>query len=180
MLTDILESDTSRLKRPPRFYGFDSFLQLGKDVTIHPAGKPKKSAGSGPQPGRISIVSSSDTEELVRVLKRFDIVYSTIYDASPALLTRANVAKRKVLINLSDILGKEGADRAQMMHRVSRFLEFCRSYRVEAVFASMAKDESGIRTPQETADVFMQLGVDRAQTRYSYSVINDISWARRE
>jgi hypothetical protein len=173
MPTDILDLDISQLKRSPRFYGFDSFLQLGKDVTLHPAGKSKK---SGPQPGKPSIVFSSDTEELIRVVKKFDVVYSTIYDASPALLTRINVAKRKALVNVSDILNKDGADRAQMMHRISRFLEFCRSYRVEVVFASMAKDELSIRSPQEMADIFVQLGVDREPIRYSYSVINDVSW----
>jgi len=177
MLTDILDLDTSQLKRSPRFYGFDSFLQLGKDITIHPAGKSKKSVVPGLQPSKPSIVFSSDTEELIRVVKKFDIVYSTIYDASPALLTRLNVAKRKAFVNISDILNKEGADRAQMMHRISRFLEFCRSYRVEVVFASMAKDEFGIRSPQEMADIFVQLGVNREQIRYSYSIINDVSWA---
>jgi len=180
MLTDILDLDISQLKRSPRFYGFDSFLQLGKDVTIHLAGKQKKSGGPGSHPGKPSIVFSSNTEELIRVVKRFDVVYSTIYDASPALLTRLNVAKRKTLVNISDILNKEGADRAQMMHRISRFLEFCRSYRVEVVFASMAKDEFGIRSPQETADIFVQLGVDREQVRYSYSIINDVLWAGPE
>jgi len=180
MLTDILDLDTSQLKRPPRAYGFDSFLQLDRDVTIHLAGKQKKPGSPGPQPGKPSIVCSSDTEELIRVVKRFDVVYSTIYDASPALLTRVNAAKRKVLVNVYDILSKEGADRAQMMHRVSRFLEFCRSYRVEVVFASMAKDESGIRSPQEIADIFVQLGVGREQIRYSYSIINDVSWAGPE
>jgi hypothetical protein len=180
MLTDILDLDISQLKRSPRFYGFDSFLQLGGGVTIHPAGKQKKSGGPGPQRGKPSIVFSSDTEELIRVMKRFDIVYSTIYDASPALLTRVKVAKRKVLVNVSDILNKEGIDRAQTMHRVVRFLEFCRSYRAEVVFASMAKDEFGIRSPQEMADIFTQLGVDKEPIRYSYSVINDVSWAGPE
>ena len=107
MLTDILDFDLGQLRRSPRFYGFDSFLQLGKDVTIHPAGKQKKLSGAGPQPGKPSIVFSSNTEELIRVVKKFDVVYSTIYDASPALLTRLNVAKRKALVNISDILERK-------------------------------------------------------------------------
>jgi len=175
MLTDIIDLDPAQLQHPARFYGFNSFLVLGKDVSLHSAG-----AISSQRPAAVSIISSNNTESLIRLVKKFDIIYSTTYDASPALLTRVATAKRKALVNVSDILGKEGADRAQMMHRISRFLEFCRSYRVEAVFASMAKDELGIRGSQETADIFSLLGVDREQTRYSYSVINDVSWTGRE
>lgn len=168
-LIDIINFDPVQMRRPPRFYGFDSFLVLGKDVSLHSA-----RAITSQRQAAVSIISSNDTEQLIRLVKKFDIVYSTIYDASPALLTRMATAKRKALMNLSDILSREGTDRIEMMHKISRFMRFCRSYRVEIVFASMANDEFGIRSPQETADVFSQLGTERKQARYCYSMINDV------
>lgn len=170
-LIDIIDFNSNQLRHQPEFYGFDSFLYLGKDVTMHPT---KGKSSSSPQTGKPSIVFSHNTEELIHSIKKFDIIYSTIYDASPALLSRVSVEKKKVLINISDILNKNGTERSKLLHRISRFLDFCRSYKAEFIFASLAKDEFSIRSPQEVSDILISLGTEREQTRYSYSILSDI------
>lgn len=142
-------------------YGFGQALVVGRDIfeyerfekhLRHPA-----------------ILKSDDAEAILRSLSYFDTLYFTRYETNVELMTAAKNKGKPFLVSLSDILGRRGFSRALAMYRISRFLEFCRSYKAGFVICSKAKDIYGVRDPDEICEICRLLGLEPEKTRAAMS-----------
>jgi len=133
-------------------YGFSSIEMIGRDVHIY---SPNDRVTKRP-----AISRSSNPEELKRTAKFFDLLYLATYETDIALLTTAAAKEKTVLINLSDIIEKEGLQRAIAMNRISRFIKFCKSYKVATRIVTFAKNELGIRSQKEIDSIYSLLHTD--------------------
>ena len=165
---DIVSFDPSASKLKSKPFGYDRLLVTGKDIFVY---SDKTARGDIGHP---AIFSSSNADLLVQLAKRFDIIHHQTYEASPALMTKIAAKGKRVLISLHDILSRHGADRAKTMHRISRFVEFCKSYKAHFIIASMADTDYGLRSPQEISDIMKPLGLTSEQVRFSMSTISEL------
>jgi hypothetical protein len=137
-------------------YGFSSVLVLGKDIRIY---QPTEHITTRP-----AVAKSSDAEQLKRTAKFFELIYLTTYETDVALLAVAAAKEKAVLIAITDILEKEGLQRAIAINRVSRFIKFCKSYKVQIHIATLANNQLGARTAEEIVAICSLLGLDKKET----------------
>jgi len=153
-LMDIVSFDFESSKA--KEYGFSSVLVLGKDIHAH---QPTEHIATRPAMAR-----SSDAEQLKRTAKFFDLIYLTTYETDVALLAVAAAKEKPMLISISDIIEKEGLQKAIAINRVSRFIKFCKSYKVQIRIATLASNQLGARTAEEIVAVCSLLGLDKKET----------------
>ena len=139
----------------PQDYGLSKAFRVGKDIFMYP--RPDK------DPRHPSISALRGKSEIIHNLRRFDLVYLPTYEADVELITSVVKKGKSFVISLSDIVCRHGSDRAVMLHRIKRFLQFCRSYKAKVVIASMARSICEVRSPGEVAGIAEWMGLDRNQ-----------------
>ncbi len=137
-------------------YGFSSVQVIGKDIHIY---SPTDRITKKP-----AISKSDNPEELKRTARFFDLLYLTTYETDVAFLAAAHDKEKPVLIALSDIFEKEGLQRAVTINRISRFIKFCKSYKVAIRVATLAKNEINVRTPEEIVAICSLVDPDNKET----------------
>lgn len=159
---DIADFDFKDFER----YGFRHVLVVGRDIfeyerfekhLTHPA-----------------VLRSDNVEAILGSLSYFDIVHFTRYETNVELITAAKNKDKPFLVSLSDILGRRGFSRSLMIYRISRFLEFCRSYKAGFVICSRAKDVYGARDLEEVVEICRLLGLEPDETKASMSAMSKI------
>jgi len=153
--TDILEFDDSFTERSN--YGFSEFFVVGKDVFEY--------GGFSKGVKHPAIMKSDDVELILNSLAFFDIIYFTRYETNVELISAVSRKGKVFLISLADVLERKGISRAVMMYRISRFLQFCRSYKADFIICSRAKNAIGLRDVDEIVEICKILGLEAEETR---------------
>jgi len=149
--TDIVDFDFAN----PQDYGFSKALRVGRDVFIYTT--PDKTLKSP------SILAVHDKKSLMHNMRHFDLIYFPSYENDVELITSAVKKEKRFVVSLSDILGKQGADRSIVIYRIRRFIRFCNTYGAKFVIASFAKSVYGVRSPKEVGSIAHLLNLDSQQ-----------------
>lgn len=139
--TDIVDFDFIDFKG----YGFEKVSVVGRDVFEH-----SKAEKHMKHP---AILKSDDLKAILTSLPFFDFIYFTKYETNVELITSVAKKDKRFMISLADILGRRGFSRSLTIYRMSRFVEFCRSYKADFVICSRAKDIYGARDPEEIIEI---------------------------
>lgn len=161
---DLINFDKSQLKHSASFYGFSSIYST-EDVCLISG---KNRAEDDP---RLKIFMG-DTNSILKNLRRYDVFYSTSYEASLELFAKAKEQEKPFMVCLSDMLLAKNPSLS--MYRVERFARVARHYDIELVGVSFAKEEHLIRSPSEAGSLLGFCGLTSQQAQYSYSLLGDM------
>jgi RNase P/RNase MRP subunit p30 len=107
-----------------------------------------------------AILKSDDLKAILNSMPFFDFIYFTKYETNVELITSVAKKDKRFMISLADILGKKGFSKSLALYRISRFIEFCISYKADFVICSRAKDIYGVRDPEEIIEICKLLDLE--------------------
>ena len=74
--------------------------------------------------------------------------------------------KKKIIIfDIGSLLSSSGQKRALIIGRMQQNVRLCRKYKVTIAFASFARDEFGLRRPQEMVSIGQLIGMTYAEAK---------------
>ena len=109
--------------------------------------------------------------------KKDKIIYLKTYEPDMGLIQKAKEKNSVLLVNLSDVINAEGANRSSLINKLHLFLKLCIKYKVPFVFSFLASNEMEMRTLNEGIAIGVLLGLTRQQAKNAFSNIKDlIKW----
>ena len=151
MYKDIVEFEFKNFEK----YDYSNVLRIGHNIFEYD--KPVRN------PERPAILKSEDAELLRRNVKRFDILFIPTFEANVALITTVARKGKIFEIPVREIILSKGVERAKLIYRVRRFIDFCRSYKARFIFTTRARSLYEVRTPREIGRISMIFGLTERQ-----------------
>ncbi|MFA5381788.1 MAG: hypothetical protein WC356_01385 [Candidatus Micrarchaeia archaeon] len=91
------------------------------------------------------------------------------------IIQKLKEKKSILLINLLDIINKEGPNRSILINRIKLLLKLCIKYKIEFIFSFLALNEMEMRTFKEGIALGVLLGLKPIQAKNAFINIKKLT-----